>query len=303
MVLQNLQNDFKGSNWKHEIDVRDFIQANYEPYDGDESFLTAPSARTTMLWDKLSEMFKVEREKGVYDAETKLPQTLDTYGAGYIDKDNEVIVGLQTDAPLKRGIFPRGGIRMVESALKAYGYELDPATKDIYTKYCKTHNEGVFSAYNDDIKAARHAHIITGLPDAYGRGRIIGDYRRVALYGVDRLIEDKEEQKNRTDSAMYAEVMRENAYLSRTIEVQENQKLIDTGLYGIVRHPMYTATLLMFLAIPLILGSWWGVAVFAVYPMLIVKRIQNEEQVLAAGLKGYTDYQQRVRWRLIPWVW
>ena len=154
MVLQNLQNDFKGSNWKHEIDVRDFIQANYEPYDGDESFLTAPSARTTMLWDKLSEMFKVEREKGVYDAETKLPQTLDTYGAGYIDKDNEVIVGLQTDAPLKRGIFPRGGIRMVESALKAYGYELDPATKDIYTKYCKTHNEGVFSAYNDDIKAA-----------------------------------------------------------------------------------------------------------------------------------------------------
>ena len=117
MVLQNLQNDFKGSNWKHEIDVRDFIQANYEPYDGDESFLTAPSARTNMLWDKLSEMFKVEREKGVYDAETKLPQTLDTYGAGYIDKDNEVIVGLQTDAPLKRGIFPRGGIRMVESAL------------------------------------------------------------------------------------------------------------------------------------------------------------------------------------------
>ena len=205
MVLQNLQNDFKGSNWKHEIDVRDFIQANYEPYDGDESFLTAPSARTTMLWDKLSEMFKVEREKGVYDAETKLPQTLDTYGAGYIDKDNEVIVGLQTDAPLKRGIFPRGGIRMVESALKAYGYELDPATKDIYTKYCKTHNEGVFSAYNDDIKAARHAHIITGLPDAYGRGRIIGDYRRVALYGTANLIEEKKRFHKRIDIQEFTE--------------------------------------------------------------------------------------------------
>ena len=205
MVLQNLQNDFKGSNWKHEIDVRDFIQANYEPYDGDENFLTAPSARTTMLWDKLSEMFKVEREKGVYDAETKLPQTLDTYGAGYIDKDNEVIVGLQTDAPLKRGIFPRGGIRMVESALKAYGYELDPATKDIYTKYCKTHNEGVFSAYNDDIKAARHAHIITGLPDAYGRGRIIGDYRRVALYGTANLIEEKKRFHKRIDIQEFTE--------------------------------------------------------------------------------------------------
>ncbi|MBR4856305.1 MAG: formate acetyltransferase, partial [Bacteroidaceae bacterium] len=205
MVLQNLQNDFKGSNWKHEIDVRDFIQANYEPYDGDESFLTAPSARTTKLWDQLSEMFKVEREKGVYDAETKLPQTLDTYGAGYIDKDNEVIVGLQTDAPLKRGIFPRGGIRMVESALKAYGYELDPATKDIYTKYCKTHNEGVFSAYNDDIKAARHAHIITGLPDAYGRGRIIGDYRRVALYGTANLIEEKKRFHKRIDIQEFTE--------------------------------------------------------------------------------------------------
>ena len=128
MILQNLQNDFKGSVWKHEIDVRDFIQSNYEPYDGDEQFLVGPSERTTRLWDKLTEMFKTEREKGVYDAETKLPQSIDTYGAGYIDKDNEVIVGLQTDAPLKRGIFPKGGIRMVESALKAYGYELDKDT-------------------------------------------------------------------------------------------------------------------------------------------------------------------------------
>ena len=181
MILQNLQNDFNGFNWKREIDVRDFIQANYEPYYGDETFLAGPTNRTLQLWDLLSKMFEVEREKGVYDVETKLPQSIDAYGAGYIDRDKEVIVGLQTDAPLKRGIFPKGGIRMVEKALNSYGYELDPMTKTIFTKYRKTHNEGVFSAYNDDIKAARHAHIITGLPDAYGRGRIIGDYRRIAL--------------------------------------------------------------------------------------------------------------------------
>ena len=199
MDFQNLQTGFKGSNWKHEIDVRDFIQANYEPYNGDESFLTGPTSKTTKLWDILSAMFEVEREKGVYDAETSLPQTIDTYGAGYIDRDSEVVVGLQTDAPLKRGIFPKGGIRMVEKALESYGYKLDPMTKTIYTKYRKTHNEGVFSAYNDDIKAARHAHIITGLPDAYGRGRIIGDYRRVALYGTANLIEDKKRFFKRID--------------------------------------------------------------------------------------------------------
>ena len=199
MKLENLQNDFKGTSWKREIDVRDFIQHNYEPYYGDESFLEGPSEKTQKLWNKLTEMFKVEREKGVYDAETVIPQSIDAYGAGYIDKESEVIVGLQTDAPLKRGIFPRGGIRMVEAALKAYGYELDPLTKKIYTKYRKTHNEGVFSAYNDDIKAARHAHIITGLPDAYGRGRIIGDYRRIALYGTTNLIEEKKRFHKRID--------------------------------------------------------------------------------------------------------
>jgi formate C-acetyltransferase len=144
-------------------------------------------------------LFVVEREKGVVDAETKLPQSIDTYGPGYIDKDNEVIVGLQTDAPLKRGIFPKGGIRMVENALKAYGYELDAATKEIFTKYRKTHNEGVFSAYTEEILAARHSHIITGLPDAYGRGRIIGDYRRVALYGTANLIAEKKRFFKRLD--------------------------------------------------------------------------------------------------------
>ena len=143
MKIGNLQNDFAGFIWKREINVRDFIQHNYTPYTGDESFLEGPSEKTLKVWNKLTEMFKVERAKGVYDTETKLPQSIDTYGAGYIDKENEVIVGLQTDAPLKRGIFPKGGIRMVESALKAYGYELDPATKDIYTRYRKTHNEGV----------------------------------------------------------------------------------------------------------------------------------------------------------------
>ena len=191
MKLSNCVEAFEGFIWKREINVRDFIQHNYTPYEGDESFLVGPTERTLKIWNQLSEMFKVEREKGVYDAETKFPQSIDTYGAGYIDKENEVIVGLQTDAPLKRGIFPKGGIRMVESALKAYGYELDPETKHIFTRYRKTHNEGVFSAYTADIRAARHSHIITGLPDAYGRGRIIGDYRRVALYGTNNLIEEK----------------------------------------------------------------------------------------------------------------
>ena len=205
MELKDLQLDFKGSTWKHEIDVRDFIQHNYEPYFGDESFLAGPAESTNKLWAKLTEMFKVEREKGVYDAETKLPQSIDTYGPGYIDKELETIVGVQTDKPLKRAIFPKGGIRMVEAALKAYGYELDPATKMIFTKYRKTHNEGVFAAYNDDIKAARHAHIITGLPDAYARGRIIGDYRRVALYGTANLIEEKKRFHKRIDIQEFTE--------------------------------------------------------------------------------------------------
>ncbi|MCQ2203913.1 MAG: formate C-acetyltransferase [Bacteroidales bacterium] len=199
MKLSNCIDHFDGYMWKREINVRDFIQHNYTPYTGDESFLVGPTEKTLKVWNKLTEMFKVEREKGVVDAETRIPQTLTSYGAGYIDKENEVIVGLQTDAPLKRGIFPRGGIRMVEAALEAYGYKLDPVTKEIYTKHRKTHNEGVFSAYNADIRAARHSHIITGLPDAYGRGRIIGDYRRIALYGTDNLIAEKKRFLDRLD--------------------------------------------------------------------------------------------------------
>lgn len=187
-------NGFVGKLWKNEINVRDFIQCNYTPYTGDDSFLEDATENTKKVWNKLTEMFKVEREKGIYDAETKIPQAIDAYEPGYIDKDAEVIVGLQTDAPLKRGIFPKGGLRMVKNSLEAFGYEIDPLTEEIFTKYRKTHNEGVFSAYTDEMKACRKSGIITGLPDAYGRGRIIGDYRRVPLYGVDRLIEDKQQQ-------------------------------------------------------------------------------------------------------------
>lgn len=187
-------NGFKGDLWQREINVRDFIQCNYTPYEGDESFLAKSTENTKKVWDKLTEMFKEERAKGIYDAETKKPQAIDAYGPGYIEKDSEVIVGLQTDAPLKRGIYPKGGLRMVKNSLEAFGYKIDPMTEEIFTKYRKTHNEGVFSAYTDEMKAARKSGIITGLPDAYGRGRIIGDYRRVALYGIDRLIEDKKNQ-------------------------------------------------------------------------------------------------------------
>lgn len=190
---------FKGDIWRNEINVRDFIMNNYTPYEGDDSFLVSSTERTRKVWNKLTEMFKEEQAKGVYDAETKYPQEIDTYGPGYIDKDNEVIVGLQTDAPLKRGIFPKGGIRMVENALNAYGYELDPMTKEIYTRYRKTHNEGVFSAYTEEMLAARRSAIITGLPDAYGRGRIIGDYRRVPLYGTTTLIAEKKDFLKRLD--------------------------------------------------------------------------------------------------------
>ncbi len=224
--------DFKGNVWQKEIEVRDFIQNNYTPYLGDESFLVGPSKKTLKLWDDLSKLFKIELEKGVLDAETKLPQSIDTYGPGYIDKENEVIVGLQTDKPLKRGIFPKGGIRMVESALKAYGYQLDPATKEIFTRFRKTHNEGVFSAYNDDIKAARHAHIITGLPDAYGRGRIIGDYRRIALYGTQNLIVEKQRFFKRIDIQEFTEeIVRQREEVSEQISALKQFEKMCAG-YG-----------------------------------------------------------------------
>ncbi len=188
-------NGFEPGNWAKDIDVRDFIQQNYTPYEGDDSFLVGPTERTSQLWNKVMELMKVENEKGILDAETKTPSTITTFEAGYLDKENEIIVGFQTDKPLKRGIMPNGGIRVVKNALKAYGYTLDKDTEEVYTKSRKTHNDGVFDAYTTAMRKARHSGIITGLPDAYGRGRIIGDYRRVALYGVDSLIEEKLEEK------------------------------------------------------------------------------------------------------------
>ncbi len=185
---------FVPGKWTQEINVRDFIQKNYTPYAGDESFLASPTEQTYKLWNQVLELMKQEREKGVLDADTKVGSSITSHAPGYIDRELEKIVGLQTDKPLKRAIMPYGGIRVVKAGLEAYGYQLDPETEEIFTKYRKTHNDGVFDAYTREMKLARHSGIITGLPDAYGRGRIIGDYRRVALYGIDRLVEDKKEQ-------------------------------------------------------------------------------------------------------------
>ncbi|MFD6431304.1 formate C-acetyltransferase [Streptomyces venezuelae] len=190
---------FKGGLWRDAIDVRDFVQQNYTPYEGDDSFLAGPTERTTGVWQKLLSMFPTEIERGIYDVDVKTPSRIDAFRPGYVDgtaaDHKDLIVGLQTDAPLRRAIMPNGGWRMVEGALNAYGYEADPEVRDVYTHLRKTHNEGVFDAYTPEIRACRSSGIITGLPDAYGRGRIIGDYRRVALYGVDHLIAAKEADK------------------------------------------------------------------------------------------------------------
>ena len=189
-------NNFKPGNWTKEIDVRNFIQLNYTPYEGDASFLAGATEATNKLWAEVSELFKKERENGgVLDVDTETVSGINEYAPGYIDQALEKIVGVQTDAPLKRAVMPQGGIRMAESAAKSYGYEVSARISEIFSKYRKTHNQGVFDAYTDEMRLARKSGIITGLPDAYGRGRIIGDYRRVALYGVDRLIEDKLAQK------------------------------------------------------------------------------------------------------------
>jgi formate C-acetyltransferase len=189
---------FRPGLWKKEINVRYFIQQNYEPYDGDASFLKPATARTKRVWDKLQKLFLEERKKGVLDV-SQIPSSITAHPPGYIDRDDEIVVGLQTDAPLKRAIMPNGGFRLVVSALKAYGYEPDPNVVETFTKYRKTHNDAVFDAYTADVRKCRSSHILTGLPDAYGRGRIIGDYRRVALYGTKRLIEHKKGEKNSLD--------------------------------------------------------------------------------------------------------
>ena len=195
-LLENEWTDFTKGSWCNKVDVRDFIRLNYTLYEGNESFLKGPTEKTTKLWDKVSKLIKEENQKdGVLDADTKIISSITSHDAGYIDKDLEIIYGLQTDKPLKRALMPYGGIRMAETALKQYGYEISEDVKKIFEEYRKTHNQGVFDVYTEEMRKCRKSSIITGLPDAYGRGRIIGDYRRVALYGVDKLIEEKERFK------------------------------------------------------------------------------------------------------------
>src|SRR5689334_1793009 len=217
--------------WQKEINVRDFIQQNYRPYEGDESFLVGPTDRTRKIWEQLNTLFLEERKKGVLDI-SQIPSAINSHPPGYIDRENEVIVGLQTDAPLKRAIMPQGGFRMVLSALKTYGYEPDPHMVETFTKYRKTHNDGVFDAYTADVRRCRSSHILTGLPDAYGRGRIIGDYRRVALYGITRLIEEKKREKAGLDAQMSTEaIIRDREELSeQTRALKELQQMAST--YG-----------------------------------------------------------------------
>ncbi len=209
---------FEPGTWVKEINIRSFIKHNYTPYDGDESFLKGPTKATTELWEQVLDLSRQEREKGgVLDMDTKIISTITSHAPGYLNKDTEQIVGFQTEKPFKRALMPNGGIRMAEKACADNGYTLDPEVKDFYTKYRKTHNAGVFDVYTPEMRACRSSHIITGLPDAYGRGRIIGDYRRVALYGIDRLIEDKTAQKETTRSAMYSEVIRAREELAEQI--------------------------------------------------------------------------------------
>ena len=201
--------DFVGGKWEKEIDVRDFIQKNYTPYDGNDSFLVEPTQNTKDLWAQVLDLMKQEREAGgVLDMDTKVVSTITSHGPGYLNKNKETIVGFQTDKPFKRSMQPYGGIRMAEKACSDNGYEVDPEISEFFSEHRKTHNAGCFDAYNDDIKACRSSHVITGLPDAYGRGRIIGDYRRIALYGIDRLIEDKIAQKDSTGRVMTDDVIR-----------------------------------------------------------------------------------------------
>ena len=224
--------DFTPGVWQNEINVRDFIQKNYTPYEGDESFLQGPTKETGELWDQVMELTAREREAGgVLDMDTRVISTITSHGPGYLDKSKEKIVGFQTDKPFKRSLQPNGGIRMAMKACEDNGYHVDPEVVEIYTKYRKTHNEGVFDAYTPEMRACRSSHIITGLPDAYGRGRIIGDYRRVALYGVDRLIEDKQSQKDSTRVIMYSDVIREREELSEQIKALKELKELGK-IYG-----------------------------------------------------------------------
>lgn len=228
---------FQPGVWEREINVRNFIQKNYTPYDGNESFLASATKNTEQLWDQVMELSRQEQEAGgVLDMDTRIISTITSHGPGYLDKEKETIVGFQTDKPFKRSLQPYGGIRMAEKACADNGYKVDPEISQFFTLHRKTHNAGVFDAYTPEMRACRSSHIITGLPDAYGRGRIIGDYRRVALYGVDRLIEDKEEQKVTTRSTMYSHVIRLREELSEQIralkELKEMGKIYGFDISG-----------------------------------------------------------------------
>ena len=246
MVEKTQWAGFKGRLWKEEINVRDFIQNNYTPYDGDESFLAGPTEATNKLWGKLQELQKEERAKGgVLDMETEVVAGLTAYGPGYIDesmKDLEQVVGLQTDKPLKRAFMPYGGIKMAEESCKNYGYEPNPELHKIFTEYHKTHNQGVFDAYTPEMRAARRSHIITGLPDTYGRGRIVGDYRRVALYGIDYLIKCKEEDKaNCGCGVMTNDVIQLREELSDQINALKGMKAMAAAYGYDISEPATTA--------------------------------------------------------------
>ena len=216
---------FESGTWTKEINVRSFIKHNFTPYDGDEAFLVGPTKDTLDLWEQVMDLSRQEREAGgVLDMDTKIISTITSHGPAYLNKDKERIVGFQTDKPFKRALMPYGGIRMAEKACKDNGYEIDPTVKEFFTIHRKTHNAGVFDVYTPEMRACRRSHIITGLPDAYGRGRIIGDYRRVALYGIDRLIEDKLEQKETTRSSMYSHIIQEREELSEQLRALQDLK-------------------------------------------------------------------------------
>src|SRR3954452_4784393 len=209
---------FHGDAWRESIDVGRFIHDNLEPYAGGPEFLTGPTDRTERIWRQLERMFVEERRRGIYDVDAHTPSTITSHAPGYLDKDHELIVGLQTSAPLRRAIMPDGGLRMVQNGLAAPGYSLDPTVRTTYSQYRKTPNDGVFHAYPEDVNAARRSHLITGLPDAYGRGRIIGDYRRVPLYGVDHLIAERRAVKEALDGRLSSEdVIRDREELAEQI--------------------------------------------------------------------------------------
>ena len=230
--MRNEWTGFVPGVWEKEIDVRDFIQKNYTPYDGDDAFLAGPTEDTKALWQQVLELSRAEREAGgVLDMDTRVISTITSHAAGYLDKEKETIVGFQTEKPFKRALMPYGGIRMAQKACEDNGYHVDPEVVEFFTTHRKTHNAGVFDAYTPEMRACRSSHIITGLPDAYGRGRIIGDYRRVALYGVDRLIEDKRHQKDTTRVIMYSDVIREREELSEQIRALDDLKKLGE-IYG-----------------------------------------------------------------------